>query len=164
VGSRPGEADLAELYLANFAGLVRLAAFLCGDPSAAEGLVQDAYLRVASSLTRLREPDQLLAYLRQAVVNLSRSSLSRRLVGHRLTRPADMVPVPDENEALFQRQLIVQALAQLPRRRREIVVLRFYLDLPFAEIGQLLGISESSARSGCSRALSQLGPLIEEMT
>ena len=56
-----------------------------------------------------------------------------------------------------------QALQPLPRRTREVLVLRYYLDLPFAEIAQTLGISESSARSTSSRGIAILTEKLKEL-
>src|SRR5258706_5217894 len=74
---------LTRLYATHYRSLLRLAALLLDEPAACEDVVQEAYVRV------LRRPiddrDKVLAYLRQTVVNLARSTLRRRLVAHRLT-------------------------------------------------------------------------------
>src|SRR4051794_37080182 len=63
-----GEA-LAALYAATVPSAVRLAYLLTGDRMFAEDAVQEAFVRVASRLTRVRDPDRVGAYLRRAVVN-----------------------------------------------------------------------------------------------
>jgi len=62
-----------------------------------------------------------------------------------------------------ERSQVQQALQGLPRRTREVLVLRYYLDLAFAEIAQILGISESSARATSSRGLAILTERLEEL-
>ena len=71
---------LTALYTAHYRELVRLAAFLTSDRDNAEEIVQDAYVKVHGSWRGLRDPDKAEAYLRTAVVNLSRSRLRRRQV------------------------------------------------------------------------------------
>ncbi len=83
---------LSRLYVDNYASLVRLAALLVDDLASAEDVVQEAYARLASS-RKLPDDDRALAYLRQTVVNLSRSTLRRRLLGV-TKRPA---PTPTQS-------------------------------------------------------------------
>ena len=71
---------LTVLYTTHYRDLVRLAAFLTGDRDNAEEVVQDAYVKVNGSWRRVREVDKAEAYLRTAVVNLSRSRLRHRQV------------------------------------------------------------------------------------
>src|SRR3954451_15954906 len=75
---------LTQTYRDHYASLLKLAALLLDDVASCEDVVQEAFIRVHSARTRVRYPDKLLAYLRQTVVNLSRSTLRRRLIGMRL--------------------------------------------------------------------------------
>src|SRR5689334_8025764 len=77
-GRPPTALDLGELYAAHRLALVRLAVLLVDDRASAEDVVQDAFAGLAAKSTPLRDPDKALAYLRQAVVNRSRSALRRR--------------------------------------------------------------------------------------
>ena len=74
---------LEQLYAAHWRGLVRLAVLLLRDQGAAEEVVQDAFVAMHGRWSRLRDPDKALAYLRQAVVNRSRSALRHRGVVER---------------------------------------------------------------------------------
>jgi DNA-directed RNA polymerase specialized sigma24 family protein len=71
---------VVELYRTHYAGLVRLSAMLVGDTGTAEEVVQDSFVAMHGSWNRLRDPDKAVAYLRQAVVNRSRSKLRHRAV------------------------------------------------------------------------------------
>jgi hypothetical protein len=71
--------DFAALYVGHYEQLLRLAVLLVGDMAAAEDVVQEAFIRVHRAVES-RSPHNPLAYLRQAVVNLARSELRRRLV------------------------------------------------------------------------------------
>ncbi|MDQ4053583.1 MAG: SigE family RNA polymerase sigma factor, partial [Actinomycetota bacterium] len=66
---------IEQLYAAHWAQLVRLSVLLVRDTGTAEEVVQDAFVAVHGRWHKLREPDKALAYLRQAVVNRSRSAL-----------------------------------------------------------------------------------------
>ena len=156
---------LAEVYHGQYASLVRLAAMLLDDAHAAEDVVQDAYVRVATRHYRLRDPQKAVAYLRQTVVNLARNSLRRRL----LIRRHAVVEVPDapsaEDDAIgrFQRQAVVRALRALSRRHREVLVLRYYLDCSVQETADLLGLGTGSVKAYASRGVRQLKALLERM-
>src|SRR6476620_121781 len=115
-GERAAVDPLTALYIGQFASLVRLAALLLDEPAACEDVVQEAYIRVAASRTRLRDPEGTLAYLRRTVVNLSRSAMRRRLVAARhLLRTQAPSAVPDGVEELVAREAMVRAVRELPR-------------------------------------------------
>ena len=62
-----------------------------------------------------------------------------------------------------ERLQVRQALQSLATRSREVLVLRYYLDLPFDEIAEILGISASTARATASRGLTALTKKLEEL-
>lgn len=158
------DAAVEELYAAHYRRLVRLSALLVRDPETAEEVVQDAFVAMHGRWRRLRDPQQGLAYLRQTVVNRSRSVLRRRAVEAR--HPPD--PVRDragaDEQALAteRRDRVLDALRALPDRQREVLVLRYYLDLSETEIAQTLGISRGAVKSHASRGAASLRPLLED--
>ncbi len=145
---------VTRLYAAHYRSLVRLAAMLLGDREAAEDVVQDSFVAMHRGWRRLEDPDKGLAYLRQAVVNRSRSSLRRRAVARRHA-PA---PMPDAESAegaamtALEGQLVMAAVRHLPPRQREALVLRYYLDLSEAETARVMGCSRGAVKSHTSRA------------
>jgi RNA polymerase sigma-70 factor (sigma-E family) len=162
----PAADSLTTLYTAHYRGLVRLAAYLTGDRDGAEEVVQDAYVKVLGRWGGLRDLDKGEAYLRQAVVNLSRSRLRHRVVVERHA-PA---PLPDAASAeagaitALDRAAVVAALAELPRRQREALVLRYYADLSEAQTAHAMGISAGAVKSHTSRGMAALRHLLEEET
>lgn len=82
---------LTETYRAHYRSLLGLAALLLDDTASCEDVVQEAFIRVHSARKRVRDPEKTLAYLRQTVVNLSRSALRRRILGLKLLSK----PMPD---------------------------------------------------------------------
>lgn len=157
--------SLTMLYAAHYKGLVRLAAYLIGDRDSAEEVVQDAYVKVLGRWGGLRDLDKGEAYLRQAVVNLSRSRLRHRVVVERNTSS----PLPDVASAevgamaRLERAAVVRALAELPRRQREALVLRYYADLSEAQTAHAMGISAGAVKSHTSRGMAALRHLLEEL-
>jgi RNA polymerase sigma-70 factor (sigma-E family) len=150
--------DFTGLFVGHYGQLVRMAALLLGDVAAAEDVVQEAFIKVRSR-GRVSDP---LAYLRQAVVNLSRSDLRRRLVARRhAPRPMPDVASAEEDAcAALARREVVVALRTLPARQREAVVLRYWADLTEAQAAEVMGVSTGSVKAYTSRGLAKLGELL----
>jgi RNA polymerase sigma-70 factor (sigma-E family) len=166
--TQPGEwnAELAviELYSLQYKSLVRLAAMLVRDTSTAEEVVQDAFIAMHDGWHRLKDAEKALAYLRQAVVNKSRSVLRHRMVVEKnAPKPAPDMPSAEHGAmALLERSAVIAALRDLPERQREALVLRYYLDLSEEEIARTMGISRGTVKSATSRALAAVGRLLKE--
>lgn len=149
---------LVLLYRAHYRELVRLAWLLLRDHESAEEVVQDAFIAMHGSWRRLRDPDKALPYLRQAVVNRCRSALRHRTVADRYVPPAPGEAPSAEQTAmgLLNRDTLMHALAALPLRQREALVLRYYADLSEAQIADAMGISAGAVKSHASRGLAGL--------
>lgn len=154
---------VTELYAAHYRSLVRLAALLLRDVPTSEEVVQDAFVAMHGAWHRLRDPDKALAYLRASVVNRSRSALRRRATVER--HPPAFVPSEQsaEQSALeaLDRSAVAAAIATLPVRQREAVVLRYYSDLSEADIALAMGISRGAVKSHTSRAVAALRTSME---
>jgi DNA-directed RNA polymerase specialized sigma24 family protein len=137
---------LVAVYREHFASLVRMAYLVSGRADRAEEVVQDAFVRTHRAGSRVRDP---LPYVRTAVLNGCRS-LARRQKLERDRRPAPPEPVPLGADELWD------ALAVLTDRQRAAIVLRFYLDLPDAEIAAALDCREATVRTSVHRALAKL--------
>ena len=151
---------LEQLYAAHWRRLVRVSVLLVRDLPTAEEVVQDAFVAVHGRWGRLRDPDRALAYLHRCVVNGSRSVLRHRAV---VTRHAVREPVPlsvpgadDAVAADSRREAVLDAVRVLPQRQREVMVLRYYLDLSEAEIAATLGLSRGAVKSHASRGAAAL--------
>ena len=139
---------------------------LLHDQGAAEEVVQDAFVAMHDKWGRLRDPDKALAYLRQAVVNRSRSALRHRGVVERhlakQARPADARPADESSVAAARRAAVLDALRELPTRQREVLTLRHYLELSEAEIADALGISRGAVKAHASRGSATLRVLLAD--
>jgi RNA polymerase sigma-70 factor (sigma-E family) len=154
------------LYSGNYRSLVRLAALLVRDVATAEEVVQDAFVAMHGAWRRLRDPEKALSYLRQSVVNRSRSVLRHRAVVEKYA-PKGMPDAPSaEIGAIIEleRSAVVQALSRLPARQREALVLRYYADLSEAEIAKSMGISRGAVKSHTARGMSALRNVLEQLS
>lgn len=155
--------SVTELYHLHYRRLVGLAGMLVDDRGSAEEVVQDAFEALYRHWSRLRDPDAAITYLNRCVVNKSRSRLRRRG-----TERAFLAPVPDpvagaDATALEkqQHQDLLAAVADLPQRQREVIVLRYYLDLSEGQIAAWLGISPGSVKRHAFRATATLQRRLE---
>jgi RNA polymerase sigma-70 factor (sigma-E family) len=168
-----GEADplaaptIAELFRERHAELVRLAVMMVGDQATAEDIVQDVFARLQARWDQVAESRTLLAYVRSAVLNGCKSALRRRGIARRvaqaqeaLAKRQDLDSAEQEVIAAEDRRRLLTALAKLPRRRREVLVLRYYLDLSETEIAAVLGISNGTVKSNAARGLAALARII----
>ncbi|GAA4625874.1 SigE family RNA polymerase sigma factor [Actinoallomurus vinaceus] len=153
------------LYSAHYRSLVRLSALLVRDLATAEEVVQDAFVAMHGAWRRLRDPDKALSYLRQSVVNRSRSVLRHRAVVEKYA-PKGLPDAPSaENGAIveLERTAVVKALSGLPTRQREALVLRYYGDLSEAEIANAMGISRGAVKSHTARGMAALRSVLEQL-
>ncbi|OLT19969.1 RNA polymerase subunit sigma-24 [Pseudonocardia sp. CNS-139] len=146
---------LSDLYRDHRMRMVRLAILLVDDPSTAEDVVQEAFTGLHRHWSSLRDEAAAVGYLRTAVVNGSRSVLRRRRTARDYVPPHQVNARSAESLAMLsaEHQAVVDALATLPRRQREVLVLRYYGGLSEAEIADATGISRGTVKSTASRAL-----------
>jgi len=154
---------VTELYNAHYRSLVRLAALLVRDVGTAEEVVQDAFVAMHGAWRRLRDSEKALSYLRQSVVNRSRSVLRHRVVVDRnAPKPAPDEPSAEHGAlALVERSAVIEALRTLPARQREALVLRFYADMSEAQIAETMAISRGAVKSHTARAMQALRAVLE---
>lgn len=157
---------VTEIYHGEYKSLVRLAVLLVHDVPTAEEVVQDAFEAMHTAWRRLRDSEKALSYLRQAVVNKSRSVLRHRtVVDKNAPKPAPDEPSAEQGAlALIERSAVVAALRTLPDRQREAVVLRYYADLSEADIAATMGISRGAVKSHTARAMAALKSILEQET
>jgi RNA polymerase sigma-70 factor (sigma-E family) len=146
--------EFAEFAAARSGALIRVAYVLTGDQNAAEDLLQTALTKAAACWGRIHSsPD---AYVRQVMYREQVSG--RRRARHRETTMAE---VPDQAAAAAgtsaeTRLCLQQALRTLPAGQRAVLVLRYFEDLPEAQVASILGCSVGTVRSQAYKALSQL--------
>lgn len=143
--------------------LFRTALLLSGGHAQAEDLLQTTLLRTARHWQAARDSPE--AYARRVLVNLSHDRFrqaSRRVVEGPLEHARALPALSDPVDAVLGRDAILGALRELPSRQREVVVLRFYLDLSIAETARVIGASEGTVKSYSARALTRLRELLAD--
>jgi len=150
------------LYREHALGLTRLALVLVRDTQAAEDIVQDAFCGLHRRWDHVRDTDRALAYVRSAVVNGCRSEFRRRKSAR--GQLPDVPASSAESAALAseERRAVLRALAGLPARQREALVLRYYLELSEAETATAMGVSRGTAKSATARGIASLRRLLQE--
>jgi RNA polymerase sigma-70 factor (sigma-E family) len=166
-GSDQSTADLTELFRQHHVELVRLAALLVRSREAAEDIVQDVFVRIHTRRAGPPDTAGALAYLRQAVINGCRSWLRRQSAARRLgpvdRTAADAHESAEQSAIMAENRRRLQAeLSALPVRRREVLVLRYYLGLSEAEIARTLGISQGTVKSTAARGIASLARALGE--
>jgi RNA polymerase sigma-70 factor (sigma-E family) len=154
---------VTDLFREHHLELVRLALVMVGDLATAEDVVQDAFERLHRGWHGLRQPSSSLAYVRSSVLNGCRSVHRRAAVARkhvpRLAEPPG-ARSEDAASAADDRGEMAAALRLLPRRQREVLVLRYYLDLDVDEIAGTLRISPSGVRATNARGLAALARVL----
>jgi RNA polymerase sigma factor (sigma-70 family) len=152
--------EFAALFHGHAERLVRLAALLGdGDP---EDVVQEAFCKVYAARARLVRNGEgnVVGYLNRTVVNLVRDRHRRRETarGKEHLVLVDAVELTREPES---RTAVIDALGRLPQRKREALVLRYWLDLPLAEIAETMCVRTGTVKALISRGLDALATDLE---
>jgi RNA polymerase sigma factor (sigma-70 family) len=150
VARAPDTAGFEEVYGAERLALTRLSFLLVGSQAVAEELAQDAFLRLFERFEHVENP---AGFLRTAVVRLSLTWQSRRDMEHERLALVG-VPPPTETPEIDEAW---EALRRLRPERRTVLVLRFYEQMRYEEIAEVLGCSAGTVRSRARRALADLG-------
>jgi RNA polymerase sigma-70 factor (sigma-E family) len=143
--------------------LLRAAYLLAGDLAEAEDLVQETLLRVARRWYKVAAMEQPAAYARRVLVNLVIDHARQRARRNsELAAPAGGLSERADStaeralQAVDMHTLLLTALAGLPPRQRAVIVLRYWQDLPEAEVAAMLGCSAGTVKSTASRGLARL--------
>jgi len=155
-----GALAVSGLFRERYPEMVRLADLLGADDP--EDIAQEAFAQLIRKQRSLRDPDAAVAYVRASVCNLVRNR-HRHLRVARLRAPAGHDEQSSEHAVMLRQDHaeVVTALAALPARRREAIVLRYWLDLSEREIAAVMGVSRGTVKSHVSRGLDALGKALE---
>jgi RNA polymerase sigma-70 factor (sigma-E family) len=149
---------LADFYAAHADSAKRLAFLLTGDRELAEDITQDAFVKVAGRIGGLRNREASAAYLRQTVVNLSRSHFRRKRVERAYLQRESSAPQTEsvDGRDIVEADALWNELHRLAYRQRCAVVLRYYEDLSEQQTAEILNCSVGAAKALTNRAMEQL--------
>lgn len=154
---------LREFVLARGPALTRAAYLLTGNRTSAEELVQAAFVKAAVQWRRVSSAGDPEAYVRRIMVN-EHISWWRRFGRREIAHPDPSAPgLPDLSERTDRRILLAAALAQLPKRQRAVVVLRYYCDMSEAATAEALNCSVGTVKSQAHAALAKLRILLPDL-
>jgi len=161
--NRAEEDDFRSFVVARSPSLLWYAHLLTGDRHTAEDVVQTALAKTALAWPRVRRKDNPEGYVRRAIVTTHLNAVRRRPWRE---QPREFVPESAHDrrpEGEFDdRDVMWQALAELPPRQRAVLVLRYYEDLSEAEIAESLGCSRGTVKSQAAKGLAHLRQLVEK--
>ncbi|MEU4401555.1 SigE family RNA polymerase sigma factor [Micromonospora orduensis] len=149
-----GDAEFVEFAQAATARLVHAAFLMTGDHHRAEDAAQTALVRTYASWSRIRD-DDAYGYARRILVNHLVDGWRRPLREYP-TREVPEQRRDDVADEVVTRRWLTTILGTLSPRERAIVVLRYYFDLPEAQVARELAISVGTVKSTSSRALEKL--------
>jgi RNA polymerase sigma-70 factor (ECF subfamily) len=150
-----GDQAFADLVTPLVPAAQRLAFGMLQDRHECEDAVQEATFKAWRAFGRLRDESNLRAWFLKIVANECRQRRRGRwwsLV--RVAGPSHDTPAPAGDDAASMD--LRRALARLPTEMRLVLVLRYYMDLPFDEVGRVLGVSAPAAKARVHRALARM--------
>jgi RNA polymerase sigma-70 factor, ECF subfamily len=155
--------SLDEVYRREFPALMTLAYGLSGSRTAAEELVQDAFLAAHRQWSRIGSYDDLGAWLRRVIVNRSVSAVRRRVAETRAltrlgARPQMPGTMPEPDEELWR------AVRALPRRQAQVVALHYGDDRSIAQIAAILDCAEGTVKAHLHTARQALAKALHAET
>jgi RNA polymerase sigma-70 factor (sigma-E family) len=158
MGAAGWEAEFVEYFTAHHGALRRLAYALCGDWHTADDAVQHAFVQLYRHWSRVRAAS-LDSYVRTILVNAVRSQTRRWRREFTTAEPPDSVATTADPGLHLD---LHRALARLPRRQREMVVLRHLENLSVSEVAEVLGVAEGTVKSQTARGVEALRRFLRE--
>jgi len=148
------EAGYREFVATRMDGLRRTAYLLCGDWHTADDLTSTALVKLLRHWRRISAMEQPDAYVRRMLLRAWLDE--RRRPWRREHATAVLPPARASTVDPTERLAVLALLAELPPRRRAVLVLRYFCDLSVEETAQTLGCTTGTVKSQTARALQAL--------
>lgn len=129
----------------------------CGEKQLSEDCAQEGFARALVRWRRLKQEPWAGAWVTTVAINACRKALKRTESGSASKESSTGTDIVEE------RQDLIWALRQLPRRQREAVVLHYLTDSPIVTVAHLMNVSEGSVKTHLARARATLRKLLEEV-
>ena len=139
----------------------RLAAGMLHDKEAAEDVVQESAIKAWRKLAQLKPDTEMRPWFLAIVANECRSLARGRWWSVLRLDPSTEFPTSNFEDRVVRGADLRAALRRLPAEQREVLVLRFYLDLPVDEVASVAGVPEGTVKSRINRALASMRPYFQ---
>ena len=140
--------------------LYAVATLILRDSDRGQDAVQEALMSAWKDIRARRDPDAWDAWLHRITVwacyRAAKKERRRQTVELKVVPDPERTVASDSAHALANRDLVERQLNDLPIDHRAVIVLRFYLDLPLDEVGDILDIPVGTVKSRLHRALASL--------
>jgi RNA polymerase sigma-70 factor (sigma-E family) len=160
---RKGEEDSFRRFATGQAATLRRSAFLfCGDWHLAEDLMQTTLIKIYRSWSRVQKQDSLSRYARTVLLRTWLDEKRRpwrrsEFSGANVPEVPDPAADPASSAGrVWAKDLVHQALLELPPGQRAVLVLRYFDDLSVAETARVMGCAEGTVKSQAARGLDAL--------
>lgn len=152
---------IGEIYERHYARFLRVAEAIVGDHEIARDAVQDAFVRVVKSRAGFRGDGSVEGWVWRTVVNTASSARRKAAIGHASAQEqlAGLATNGHEASAGTVRAL----LAMLPERQRLVLFLRYYADLDYRTIADVLKIEPGTVGATLNQAHAAMRRLLEEV-
>ena len=163
---RAYDEEFVAYYSARAAQLRSTAYLLCGDWHLAEDLTQVAFTKLYRAWPRIERHDTIDQYARQVLLRTFLDERRRPWRRENPTPPEDAVLDVTAPEVLGSedREVLRNALQQVPKRRRAVLILRFWADLSVEQVAETLGCTTGTVKSHTSRGLGDLRDALGQLT
>jgi len=158
--------EFVAYYSVRAAQLRSTAYLLCGDWHLAEDLTQVAFTKLYRAWPRIERHDTIDQYARQVLLRTFLDERRRPWRRESPTPPEDAVldVTAPEVRGSEDREVLRNALQQVPKRRRAVLILRFWADLSVEQVAEILGCTTGTVKSHTSRGLGDLRDALGELT
>lgn len=163
------ESEYADFVSTTWSTMVRTAVFLGASPSDAEDVAQTTLIRCYAQWDRVTAATNREGYVYRMLINCLRDQQRTSWWRRRSPTSLDQLPEPaqhDDSARIAQATVIHEALSVLPTAQREVVVLRYFVQLSEAQTAATLQIATGTVKSRLSRALARLSrdPQLADLT
>jgi RNA polymerase sigma factor (sigma-70 family) len=142
-----------EVYLP----LVRMLTLYCGDPEVARDIAQESMIKVSSRWRAVQQMDNPRGWTWKVSINLANSHFRRRKIEQRSYRALGRGQLSAREDRDVSLEVSVRSMLQsLSPRQREALVLRYYQDMPVAEVSEVMGCSSSTVKKLAARGLAAM--------
>jgi len=157
----PDRQEFDRLMISHLPVALAFATRLTGSNDEAEELVQSALLKAARAATSFRGESSFKTWFFRIILNSFHDSLAARDIEE---LPEDMAArMPSPLAEVVSKEAcdrVTDAIAALPPRQREVLVLHTYEQMDHAGIAEMLGISEANVRKNLQLARDRLRILL----